>query len=70
MYRSTVSARDTCVYKTNKLVINGKAVDIKDVKKDGNCLFRVLSLALFKKDDSHEQIKEKVVETLIMETDF
>ena len=60
---SEVEKRDKLLEsKSQKVKI--QILSISNVKGDGNCLFRSLSLAIFKTEEKHVEIRKQIVERL------
>ena len=49
---------------------NYEPEDIRDVKGDGNCFFRCISVALYENEDEHKEIRENVVQKIVAEREF
>ena len=39
---------------------------VRDVQKDGNCYFRCTALAIHDNENKHEEVRQKIVETMKM----
>ena len=39
---------------------------VRDVKKDGNCYFRCIALAIHDNETKHKEVRQKIVETMKM----
>ena len=39
---------------------------VSDVERDGNCYFRCIALAIHDNENKHEEVKQKIVETMKM----